>query len=161
MDRFTKFRCLPLACTMAAGTCADRQRDAIVGLSRNDNGGALTSRGATRFTPFVSCRGCMQGRSIVAEIGASPPREERLLTRAPGPPGAVPITADVVGRRARIYAARRRGLAIAQANRRARPVCGNGHPYPAAVTFDRNGGRICRACLTANNRAYRARKRAA
>lgn len=96
MDRSTRIRCTTLACTLSAGACADRQRDALVSIARNAKGDGLKlKQGGSRL---IACFSCEQGRGIVAEVGASAPRAQRLVTQAPRPIAVIELGAPACKR---------------------------------------------------------------
>ncbi len=151
------FTCARLHCRLSKRACADRQRDAAArdGGARNWGGTKLA-----RSHGLSSCVSCAQGADIVVEIGASPKRSQRLLVQAPAPPqSAAPAKPGT--RAERVRDARLRGLGVARERRLARTHCVRGHEFALTAFVDGRGARVCRTCVTEQNAAYRAKRRAA
>lgn len=152
----SEFACERLHCKLSKRACADRQRDASGPSQARNWQGVKASTGGG----FSSCISCPAGAAIVAEIGASPKRSHRLLVQAPAPPqSAAPAKPGT--RAERVRDARLRGLGVARERRLAKTHCRNGHDYATTAFVDGRGARVCRTCVSEQNAAYRAKRRAA
>lgn len=85
-DRDDRFRCIPYRCTLKAGTCIDRQRDARAPRrEKNSRGGprawAHGGNGERPDTSFVACRDCELGQGVAAQLGEQLPEKQPLYYR--------------------------------------------------------------------------------